>query len=128
MPVTLKAVVVCERGVLLCRNPREEWELPGGWPDRTDTGVADTLRREVAEECGIPVQVHEVLDAELLHIADRSVAVVMFAASCSPEVRPRTSAEHSQVRFFLASDLPDRLPGVYRRGIHRALTAPEREH
>jgi 8-oxo-dGTP pyrophosphatase MutT (NUDIX family) len=49
-PVTVKAVCLTQDGrVLLCRNHRGEWELPGGRPDPGEP-FRDCAVREVREE------------------------------------------------------------------------------
>lgn len=68
--------------MLLCRNPRDEWELPGGWPDRDDRTLADTVIREVREECGIEVTVGDVVHAETLRFGDDPVVIVALVATC----------------------------------------------
>src|SRR6478735_4014435 len=66
VPATIKAVVLSPDGcVLLARNLRGEWELPGGWPTREDETVGDVIRREVAEEASIEVDVGSLLHVEL---------------------------------------------------------------
>ncbi len=41
MATSIKGIVIDPSGrVLLGRNPRNEWELPGGWPDLADDGLS----------------------------------------------------------------------------------------
>jgi 8-oxo-dGTP pyrophosphatase MutT (NUDIX family) len=48
--VTIKGVCLdAERRVLLCRNDRQEWELPGGRPELGESFPA-CLIREIQEE------------------------------------------------------------------------------
>ena len=53
-PTSIKGVLLVDRRVLLVKNSRDEWELPGG---RIDEGEdhAETLSREFAEELSIDV-------------------------------------------------------------------------
>lgn len=61
--LTVKGVCVNGAGeVLLCRNWREEWELPGGRPERGESFEA-CLARELAEETGLSVEVIDAIDA-----------------------------------------------------------------
>jgi 8-oxo-dGTP pyrophosphatase MutT (NUDIX family) len=54
-PVTIKGVCLdAGRRVLLCRNHRSEWELPGGRPELREAFSA-CLVREIEEETGLTV-------------------------------------------------------------------------
>lgn len=121
-PTSVKAVVIRRHEVLLCRNPRDEWELPGGWPDRQDQSLEDTVRREVFEESGLTVEVGELLTARLFHVVkDSPVVLVVFRATVATQSRPIESREHSAVAFFSGDALPDALPDVYRAAVKIAL-------
>lgn len=117
---SVKAVVIRDGHVLLCRNPRSEWELPGGWPDRDDTSLADTVVREVREECGIEVVVGDVVHAGMLHVGTDPVAIIALRATTSGDSVPVVSTEHSDVRFFPLRTVPDPTPPLYRDAIRRA--------
>jgi hypothetical protein len=53
-PVSVKGVVIRDGRVLLLRNERDEWELPGG---KLELGEdpASCVAREITEEAGWPV-------------------------------------------------------------------------
>ncbi len=62
-PVTIKGVCLdVDRRVLLCRNHRSEWELPGGRPQLGESFPA-CLVREVEEETGLTATVHALICA-----------------------------------------------------------------
>ncbi|NIF92158.1 NUDIX domain-containing protein [Burkholderia sp. Cy-637] len=54
IPVSVKAILKVQGRVLFLRNPREEWELPGGRPEQGES-LEEALVREVQEECGLTV-------------------------------------------------------------------------
>ncbi|NRQ33133.1 NUDIX hydrolase [Nonomuraea sp. NN258] len=113
MHASIKGVVVVDGEILLCRNPRDAWELPGGWPDRQDTTLAEVVRREVMEETGLDVSVGPVVGAEIFEIKGGKVLIVALLATAPGPVSPRISEEHSAVRFFPADRLPDDLEAGY---------------
>jgi 8-oxo-dGTP diphosphatase len=121
-PTSVKAVVVRDGQVLLCHNPRGNWELPGGRPDADDDSLADTLVRELHEETGLKVEVGALLLAELFRpVPTASLAVIVFRATVVGGGEPVTSAEHLEVCFFAPDALPAQVPDVYRRAIALAV-------
>ncbi|MEV0582030.1 NUDIX hydrolase [Nonomuraea sp. NPDC050310] len=124
MHASIKAVVLHEGRVLLCRNPREKWELPGGWPDREDGTLAEVVRREVREESGLEVHVGPVAGAEIFTIGQGKVLIVAVRATVSGAVELRLSEEHSAVRFFPVGELPADLEDGYRPLIEAATASP----
>lgn len=115
--VSLKGVVLAEGRVLLARNHRDEWELPGGRAEVGENPEA-AVAREIAEETGISVWV-----GPRVHIEDFEVLsgrwVVIEAFSCAPRgpLGAGLSDEHVEVAWFELACLPDALPAVYRRAI-----------
>src|SRR5258707_4109358 len=72
--------IVRDGKVLLLRNERDEWELPGG---KLEIGEdpPDRLRREIAEECGWSAAIGPILDAWQYHISDGiDVLIVTYGA------------------------------------------------
>ena len=66
-PLSVKGVLIHDDRVLLLRNERGEWDLPGGRPDPgEDFRVA--LKREVQEETGLEVEVGAALDEYLFEV------------------------------------------------------------
>ena len=51
VPVSIKGVIVRDRRVLLLKNERDEWELPGGRIEPGET-PEECLAREITEETG----------------------------------------------------------------------------
>ena len=125
-PVSVKGVVLVDGRVLLLRNDRDEWELPGGRPDADETWP-QALARELLEEANVGVEVgaliaewpYEVLPGRFVWIA---------AYGCWPATvaSPRLSEEHRELRFFDLADLDGfDLHDGYRDAIE-AWTAMER--
>jgi 8-oxo-dGTP pyrophosphatase MutT (NUDIX family) len=117
-PVSVKAVIVQDGKVLLLRNERDEWELPGG---KLEIGEdpPDRLRQEIAEECGWTAAIGPILDAWQYHIRDGiDVLIVTYGAETSTARPPVLSNEHKQVGLFSEDKLAGlRMPEGYKRSI-----------
>lgn len=108
VPATVKAVVVSpDRRVLLARNKRDEWELPGGWPTREDETVADVIRREVSEEAAIEVEVGPLLHAELANVGGHHVVIVIYGCSSAVPQDARPGDEHGALKWATHAETAD---------------------
>jgi ADP-ribose pyrophosphatase YjhB (NUDIX family) len=65
--VSVKGVVVRGGQILLLRNERQEWELPGGRLELGETPPR-CVAREIAEETGWVVETGPILDSWMYHI------------------------------------------------------------
>jgi 8-oxo-dGTP pyrophosphatase MutT (NUDIX family) len=117
-PVSVKAVIVQDGKVLLLRNERDEWELPGG---KLELGEdpPERLQKEIAEECGWDARIGPILDAWQYHIRDGvDVLIVTYGAEVTTTAPPVLSHEHKQVGLFAADDVASvRMPDGYKRSI-----------
>jgi SAM-dependent methyltransferase/8-oxo-dGTP pyrophosphatase MutT (NUDIX family) len=104
-PRSCKAVLVAEGRVLLLRNGRGEWELPGGRPDPGEAPAA-AVRREVREEAGLDVSVGQLLAQWRYEVLPgRFVLVAAFACALEHAGEPVLSAEHDAAGWFNAAEL-----------------------
>lgn len=117
-PVSIKGVLMRERRVLLLRNPRMEWELPGG---RLEIGEApqQCLVREISEECGLDVRVLSPLLIEPFEVvAGRYVLIIAYGCATADDLEPVMSDEHEGFRWISVEDLDaHQVPAVYIRAI-----------
>jgi 8-oxo-dGTP pyrophosphatase MutT (NUDIX family) len=130
-PVSVKGVALDSRGrVLLLRNERQEWELPGG---RLETGnEADgqlpdvsperAVEREVAEETGWEVKAGPLIDGGTWiyePVPGRRVLIVTYGCTVlTPERTPQLSHEHKQIGLFTADEvLGLTMPDGYKRSV-----------
>lgn len=117
-PVSIKGVSVRDGRVVLLRNERDEWELPGGKLDRDEEPEA-CLRREIEEEVGWKVRVGPILDSWVYRVdRDRTVFVVAYGCHVLTGGPPILSQEHRGVRLFTEAEVPAlKMPEGYRRSI-----------
>ncbi len=101
-PVSVKGVVIRDGRVLLLRNERDEWELPGG---KLELGEdpADCAAREIAEESGWTVTTGPLLDAWQYHVgAGADVLILTYgcfpAGGGEPRRQPGALGEPKPVR------------------------------
>jgi 8-oxo-dGTP pyrophosphatase MutT (NUDIX family) len=118
-PVSVKGVVIRAGLVLLLRNERDEWELPGG---KLELGEdpARCAEREIAEETGWQVSAGPLIDAWQYHIGD-SADVLVLTYGCYPATgsgEPAVSGEHSAAGLFTHAAAAElRMPDGYKRSI-----------
>ncbi|MEV4144425.1 NUDIX hydrolase [Amycolatopsis sp. NPDC049691] len=118
-PVSIKGVLVRNDRVLLVHNERDEWELPGGRIEPGET-PEQTVAREITEETGLPVDVAEILDAWMYHIAvaNKDVFIVTYGCTTTSTAAPVLSHEHSWIAEFAEHEVPGlRMPEGYKRSV-----------
>ncbi|HEX3785928.1 MAG TPA: NUDIX domain-containing protein [Pseudonocardiaceae bacterium] len=128
-PVSIKGVLLREDRVLLLRNERGEWELPGGRIELDET-PEDCLTREIAEETGWRVRVGPILDSWLYRIAipdaDVRVFIVTYGCHLLSAEPPVLSEEHTEIGLFEAAEVPTlNLPAGYQHSVARWFTRRE---
>jgi mutator protein MutT len=127
-PVSIKGVVFVGERVVLLKNEREEWELPGG---RLEAGESPPVCvvREVREELAIEVAVAELLDCWLYEVRPgQEVVIVTYGCRYDGDGAVRMSHEHSAVGLFELAEIAGLpMPEGYRRSIrdwHRRRHVP----
>lgn len=121
-PVSVKAILHSPLGVLFVKNPRNEWELPGGRPEAGESLEA-ALLREVQEECGLTVAVPAYVCSQSCEIIpDQRVLLVFFSCECATALpRLHLSEEHTDYRWVeMAGEPPSMLPDYYWQACQRA--------
>ena len=130
-PVSVKGVALDGWGrVLLLRNERDEWELPGG---RLETGGREggvardvspeaALEREVREETGWEVEAGPLIGGGVWvyqPLPGQYVLIVTYGCTVlTPGRRPVVSHEHKQFGLFAAGQVPGLdMPDGYKRSI-----------
>ena len=117
-PVSVKGVVFVGDRVVLLKNEREEWELPGG---RLGAGESPPVCvvREIREELAIDVAAEKLLDCWLYEVLPgQEVVIVTYGCRYEGDGAVRRSHEHSAAGQFDLSELDGlQMPEGYRRSI-----------
>ncbi|MFG2865497.1 NUDIX domain-containing protein [Streptomyces sioyaensis] len=124
-PVSVKGVALdSRRRVLLLKNEREEWELPGGRLEVTDSTPERTVEREIEEETGWTVKAGPLLDVWIYQplpetLPDRRVVIVTYGCTVlTPDTEPVVSNEHKELGLFTAEEVPElTMPEGYKQSI-----------
>lgn len=104
-PVSVKGVAVQAGRVLLLKNERDDWELPGG---KLELGEdpRDCVAREIGEESGWRVMTGPILDCWQYHIGEgQDVVVVTYGCHVASDESPVVSAEHSRAELFSRAEV-----------------------
>ena len=121
LPISVKGVVIQRGRVLVLRNERDEWELPGGRLDEGET-PEEALVREIQEETGLSASVTSLVDAWVYQVTPREKVLILQYACRLRRARAVTiSHEHTEytwLRLEVLSGEP--LPRGYVWGIRRA--------
>ena len=119
-PVSVKGVLLIGGEVVLLKNERDEWELPGGRIDPGDSH-AQTLSREFNEELAISVQVSALIDSYVFEvIPGRHVEIITYGCTLSGAFAPKLSDEHKEHCLWRVDRLSEiNLPVGYRRSVER---------
>jgi 8-oxo-dGTP pyrophosphatase MutT (NUDIX family) len=119
-PISIKGVLLINERVLLVKNQRQEWELPGGRGDPGETH-GETLIREFAEELSIAVAIAGPIDSYLFEvIPGQYVFIVSYGCTLAGEFGPALSDEHTAHCLWRVDELSElNLPIGYRRSIEK---------
>jgi 8-oxo-dGTP pyrophosphatase MutT (NUDIX family) len=99
-PVSIKGVIIRNAQVILLKNERAEWELPGGKLDPGESPEVCVVR-EIAEELCLDVEVRGILDSWVYEITPE-VRVLIVTYGCQERTHraPVLSHEHKQLGWF----------------------------
>jgi 8-oxo-dGTP pyrophosphatase MutT (NUDIX family) len=117
-PVTVKGVLIRDGKVVLLRNEREEWELPGGKLELSES-PALCLAREISEELGLTIEPQGILDSWVYSIVP-GVHVLVLTYGCleSSQDAAVLSDEHKELRWFPLAEVDSlRMPDGYKASI-----------
>ncbi|MGD8191741.1 NUDIX hydrolase [Brevibacillus ginsengisoli] len=122
LPISIKGILLDQQRVLLVKNERLVWELPGGRLEPGETPEA-ALRRELLEELGVQCSVKSIVDAWVFPVfKNREVFIVTYRCECDDLKQIQLSAEHVEYGWFDLKELGSiPLPNGYKRSIERSI-------
>src|SRR5579859_1219816 len=123
-PVSVKGIVYYDGKVVLLKNERDEWELPGGKLELGEEPEVCVVR-EIDEELGLAVTIGPLLDAWVYHIFEgRDVLILTYGCQPTPFSQVTHSPEHKAVGLFRPEEIPSlRMPEGYKKSIQKWLDA-----
>lgn len=128
-PVSIKGVVIRGTQVVLLRNERDEWELPGGKLE-PDESPEQCVVRELREELGLDVTVAALLDTWVYAITPEvRVLIVTYGCAELTQREAVLSDERTQLAWCPLEDLAAlRMPESYKHSVRswaqRVLSRP----
>lgn len=126
-PVSVKGIVMRDDAVVLVKNRRDEWELPGGKLE-LDESPERCVAREIEEELGLIVDVSAPIDAWVYTIAEGTHVLVLTYGCLERDGRaPVLSDEHTALAWVPLGEITSlRMPDGYKHSIARwAAHSPE---
>lgn len=105
-PVSIKGIIIRENEVLLLKNERDEWDLPGG-KVRNDVSPEDCLIRETKEETNLDVKVISLEHTFIYNVRNwiRVFVIVYRCSIISDKDQLKISGEHFDKKFFKSSEI-----------------------
>ncbi|MBE9211633.1 NUDIX hydrolase [Plectonema cf. radiosum LEGE 06105] len=117
-PISIKGVLIIDDKVLLLKNERDEWDLPGGRIELGET-PENCLIREFLEEVSVNVRVEQIIDSYLFEvIPDKHVFIVAYGCQLQGDFSPQISDEHQEFGLHPINQLENiNIPFGYARAI-----------
>jgi 8-oxo-dGTP pyrophosphatase MutT (NUDIX family) len=119
-PVSVKGVVIRNRAVVLLKNERDEWELPGGKLAPSESPEV-CVAREIEEELQLTVEPDILLDSWIYTIVPGiHVLILTYGCSETSERHAILSHEHQELRWFPLAEVDSlTMPEGYKASIRR---------
>jgi ADP-ribose pyrophosphatase YjhB (NUDIX family) len=118
-PVSVKGIIALEDGILLLKNERDEWELPGGRLEHGETPI-QCLEREIFEELNVKIYVETIVSCWVYPVQpDKEVVIITYRCQLSSSQNLISiSDEHMDFGIFAENAIHDlKMPTGYKDSI-----------
>lgn len=118
-PVSIKGIISYNEKLLLLKNERNEWELPGGKLELNEE-PKECLKREIFEEVNIEVKVKNIIDSWIYRVFD-DVHILIITYGCYEIKNDKfmISNEHSEGKWFGIQEIEGiNMPEGYKNSIY----------
>lgn len=121
-PISIKGIIFIDEKLVLLKNEREEWELPGGKLEYGENPEA-CLIREINEELNVECTISKIVDVWVYNILNR-VDVLIVTYYCESHLAKlenlKISDEHKEMGFFTIDEIHDlNMPEGYKTSIKK---------
>jgi mutator protein MutT len=122
LPISVKGIIVDNNQVLLLKNERNEWELPGGRLEVSEK-PEECVIREIHEELGINCIVDNIIDSWVFEVFQgKYVFIVTYLCKCNDTSNVLISEEHLEYSWVQLKDLENVfMPEGYKQSIKKAV-------
>ncbi len=123
-PISIKGILYINNKIVLLKNERDEWELPGGKIEINESAEICAIR-EIKEELNIDAEIHSLIDVWVYNILGK-VNVFIVTYLCHPlildESEIKISHEHKEVCLFEINEINNlKMPDGYKKSINKTI-------
>ena len=101
-PVSVKALIFDNRRILILKNDKGDWDLPGGKIENSDKNIEHRLKKEVFEETQLELKIFNLISSSVINYSGTKVIILVFKCEIIGNSAVNLSHEHSK---FLFADL-----------------------
>ncbi|MEK3886272.1 NUDIX hydrolase [Bacillus sp. FSL K6-3431] len=122
LSISVKGIIFNDNKVLLLKNERNEWELPGGRLEK-DEKPESCVIRETQEELGVKCDIKEIIDSWVYEVFEgKFVFIVTYLLKCYDFSRISISEEHLEYKWFPVEVVENiYMPKGYKNSIRKAI-------
>ena len=103
-PISVKSILFEDERVLLIKNERDEWDLPGGKIEKNEN-VTETLLREIKEELNITIDNYNILNAKKYLFRKQEIILIVYYSKITNDDPIKLSFENFDYNFYSYNEL-----------------------